>query len=145
MAKIYVCEECGFSHVFWDGCGMMYPLVHKDAVEKAKAGGYGAGLRKLFAEYPEGDIDISYSAYICPECSDWKDLRCLDFYAPGTGENENAWNIPDGYKLLKKRSHKCRACGCERKKVDIAGEEDTVLKCPQCGGKMVSDGMLCID
>ena len=127
MSKVYRCSRCGYEEKFWSGIGKLYPKIYDERVEKAKSGEYGEELARLFAEIPDGWLDISYKTYVCPECGSYVHTNTLDFYeSEYTGPVHQIRRVP-----------KCETCGCERVRTDMdTAEIPPALKCPKCGGEM---------
>lgn len=161
MSYLYECTNCHEMESFWNGVGMMFPSVYEDLKKQCLEGRYGEEIKQLFAEYPQGAIDGSENVYYCPECQDWHQTPCLDFFVPAfeSGDTINREKESDSpevldcvmpwelhskeYKLIRKYKHTCPHCGNATVKKLVmepmgrAGRKSSFdgirFKCHECG------------
>ena len=132
------CPKCSFEFYASTGVGMMFPMVYRETVQKAKNGELGQEIQTFFMEHPEGVIDAESVSLCCEKCGHLTGGKNLTMYVPIAGKPSNLesgkksyvsqLDLESYYTKFKAYSHKCDKCGGSMR-IMKDGEE---FICPKC-------------
>lgn len=138
MSRIFRCQNCFESYIFWNGIGFSFPQKYNELFTDALSGKYGERLKELLQENPNAIIDAATSVYVCEYCRHWIESPVLDCYLPAHKMRKQKkkqiwavsmpidinnlehpvvppWELRKGYKLLERYKHICPKCSSEMK------------------------------
>ena len=163
----YHCPKCGYKFSAYIGTGFLFPQEYAENVEKAKAGKFGAKLKKLFADHPDAALDIEPVVMRCNDCGRYYTRARMDGYLPKEKaegkpkEDHGRWSVAfpfegtdyvtssdleESYRKVLPHNYKCRYCHghlSEVPKDDLLSLGKMV--CPKCGEALEPEKMILWD
>lgn len=152
----FKCSKCGKEYAACPGIGFLFPEQYKEIQAAAKKGKFGPEWKELVNSGKYIAVDAETYLYVCGKCDYWTVEEGLSVYEPNDPEAlankqygiktvEEWGEVPyatmmdfkEEYHILKRRTHKCIKCGSVMHKA--SREEESRLKCPDCGGEPEAD------
>ena len=153
------CPKCGYAFSAFVGVGFAYPKVYAEAVEKLKAGFYGAQGKEFFEAFPDGAISCENIVVQCNDCNSLMEVLDLSLYVPkddfSKAKLERTVPWPSGfsgkgyeyitrselrehYMLFERYDHRCTKCNGHTTIVpgfteNMSNKINRKFHCPECG------------
>lgn len=151
----FTCEKCGHTYDVMLGSGFLLPTLFRDTLEEIREGKLGEEFREILLKNPWAAVDCENELYKC-RCGNWSVEQCNDLYVPKDPEAVRKmkygektaeewgelpyvmkWQLDKYFSLARQRTHLCKKCGREMKKIKHPDESIRCsgLSCPECGAK----------